>query len=68
MILICNNRSAAKLVVKSIDKNLNPFSMARLAKLYGSGNVSRKKLLGGSEWIKSTKYLQDWLINSGYTI
>ena len=68
MILICNNRSAAKLVVKSIDKNLNPFSMTRLAKLYGTGNVSRKKLLGGSEWIKSTKYLRDWLINSGYTI
>ena len=68
MILICNDRSAAKLVVKSIDKNLNPFSMARLAKLYGVGNVSWKKLLGDSEWIKSTKYLQDWLIQSGYKI
>jgi len=60
MVLICNNRPAAKAVVESLKEYANPLSLVRLARLHGSGQVFRESLLVSEEWQSAAKCFIDW--------
>ena len=60
MVLICNNRPAAKAVVASLKEYANPLSLVRLARLHGSGQILRESLLVSEEWQSAAKRFIDW--------
>jgi beta-N-acetylhexosaminidase len=60
MVLICNNRPAAKAVVMSLKEYTNPLSLVRLARLHGSGQILRESLLVSEEWQSAAKRFIDW--------
>lgn len=50
MILVCNNREAAKQAVDALQDYSNPLSLVRLARLHGTGQALRESLLASDEW------------------
>jgi len=50
MILVCNDRPAARAAVASLREYSNPLSLVRLARLHGAGHVMRETLLTSDEW------------------
>jgi len=50
MILVCNDRERATQAVNALSSYSNPLSLVRLARLHGTGQMSREKLLASDEW------------------
>jgi len=60
MVLICNDRAAARKTVASLRDYSNPLSLVRLARLHGTGHTLRESLLASDEWQAATAELQHW--------
>lgn len=58
MVLICNDRDAARRTVSMLADYSNPLSLVRLARLHGTGHVLRETLLAGDEWQAAAEALQ----------
>jgi len=50
MVLVCNNRNAARQTVAALNDYSNPLSLVRLARLHGTGQVLRETLLASEQW------------------
>ena len=50
MILVCNDRNAARQTVTALNDYSNPLSLVRLARLHGTGQVMRETLLASEQW------------------
>ena len=50
MVIICNDRPAAQRAVTALAGYSSPVSQIRLARLHGTGAVSRQSLLDSNEW------------------
>ncbi len=50
MVLVCNDRPAAQKIVADLRDYSNPLSLVRLARLRGTGQVLRDKLLESEAW------------------
>ncbi len=50
MILICNDRPAARASARALGDYSNPLSLVRLARLHGTGGELRETLMGGEDW------------------
>lgn len=50
MILVCNDRNAARQTVVALNDYSNPLSLVRLARLHGTGQVMRETLLASEQW------------------
>ena len=60
MVLICNDRSAARKSVAALRDYSNPLSLVRLARLHGTGHVLRESLLASDDWLAARAELQQW--------
>lgn len=61
MVLVCNDRSAARATVEALRDYSNPLSLVRLARLHGTGAVLRETLLASDEWQAATRAMGQWL-------
>ena len=61
MILVCNDRPAAKAAAASLRDYSNPLSLVRLARLHGTGHVMRETLLTSDEWLAANSRISDGL-------
>ncbi len=50
MVLVCNDRNAARKTVDALNAYSNPLSLVRLARLHGTGQVMRETLLASEHW------------------
>lgn len=50
MVLVCNDRNAARQAVAALNDYSNPLSLVRLARLHGTGQVLRESLLASEQW------------------
>lgn len=60
MVLICNDRAAAQAAVRSLRDYSNPLSLVRLARLHGTGQISRESLLASDAWRAANFSLTQW--------
>ena len=60
MVLICNDRPAARKSVAALRDYSNPLSLVRLARLHGTGHVLRESLLASDDWLAARAELQQW--------
>ena len=60
MILICNDRDAARRAVTALDDYSNPLSAVRLARLHGTGQLTRESLLASDEWRNANSLFTKW--------
>jgi beta-N-acetylhexosaminidase len=60
MILVCNDRNAARMTVASLNDYSNPLSLVRLARLHGTGQVPRETLLASNEWQQASAAVSHW--------
>lgn len=60
MVLVCNDRAAARATVAALNDYSNPLSLVRLARLHGTGNVMRETLLASDDWQAVTDRLRHW--------
>lgn len=60
MVLVCNDRPAAQKTVASLAEYSNPLSLVRLARLHGTGQVSREDLRDSETWQNASAELQRW--------
>lgn len=58
MVLVCNDRHAASTTVASLSEYSKPTSLVRLARLHGTGHVSRESLLASDAWQQAREALQ----------
>ncbi len=61
MILVCNNRQAAREVVESLDDYNNPASGMRLALMRGTLSFTREELVKQQRWINAKKKLKSYI-------
>ena len=61
MVLVCNDRAAARATVRDLREYSNPLSLVRLARLHGTGEVMRESLLASDEWQSAVEALQHGL-------
>jgi beta-N-acetylhexosaminidase len=61
MILVCNDRPAAKAAVATLRDYSNPLSLVRLARLHGTGHVMRETLLTSDEWLAANSRITEGL-------
>ena len=61
MVLVCNDRPAASATVAALRDYTNPLSLVRLARLHGTGRVSRETLKAGEDWQLAADRLANWL-------
>lgn len=61
MVLICNDRRAARAAVEQLADYSNPLSLVRLARLHGVGEPLRETLLASDDWQAATARLEQWL-------
>lgn len=62
MVLVCNDRPAARATVASLNNYSNPLSLVRLARLHGTGDAPLRETLRASPaWESATATLSDWL-------
>ena len=60
MVLICNDRPAARAAVTALRDYSNPLSLVRLARLHGTGRAGRDALQASEEWRDATANLARW--------
>lgn len=60
MVLICNDRPAARAAVTALRDYSNPLSLVRLARLHGTGRADRDALQASEEWQDATASLARW--------
>ena len=60
MVIVCNDRSAAKRTVAELNDYSNPISLVRLARLHGTGHMLRESLLASDEWQLASAELTHW--------
>ena len=60
MVLICNDRPAARAAAALLKEYSNPLSLVRLARLHGTGQVLRESLLASEEWHVAAKRFNEW--------
>ena len=60
MILVCNDRPAAREAVAALNDYSNPLSLVRIARLHGTGQVLRESLLLSEEWQAANAELTRW--------
>jgi beta-N-acetylhexosaminidase len=60
MVLVCNNRNAARKTVVALNDYSNPLSLVRLARLHGTGHVLRESLLASDEWQQASAAVARW--------
>ena len=60
MILVCNDRNAARKAVAALNDYSNPLSLVRLARLHGTGQVLRESLLASDEWQQASAAVSRW--------
>jgi len=60
MVIICNDRSAARRAVSALAEYRNPTSMVRLARLHGRRHESLSALHRGESWQQTVDRLQRW--------
>lgn len=60
MVLICNDRPAARAAVTALRDYSNPLSLVRLARLHGTERRERKALLASDDWQHATERLEQW--------
>jgi hypothetical protein len=60
MILVCNDRDAAHEAVDALNSYSNPLSLVRLARLHGTGKLSREALMASEEWQTINKRFAHW--------
>ena len=60
MVLVCNDRPAARKTVAALRDYSNPLSLVRLARLHGTGQILRESLLASDEWLAASAALQQW--------
>ena len=68
MVLVCNDRAAASATVAALRDYSNPLSLVRLARLHGTGQVSREQLLAGADWQAAAGRLNAWLDRPDLTL
>ena len=61
MVLVCNDRTAAQSAVRALRDYSNPLSLVRLARLHGTGHVTRESLLASDEWLEANSRLTQWM-------
>ncbi|MGB5347472.1 MAG: beta-N-acetylhexosaminidase [Woeseia sp.] len=61
MVLICNDRPAARTAVAKLADYSNPLSLVRLARLHGVGAPLRETLQASNEWQDAQRSLAHWL-------
>jgi beta-N-acetylhexosaminidase len=54
MVLVCNDRNAARQAVDALKDYSNPLSLVRLARLHGTGQVMRETLLASDQWQRAS--------------
>jgi beta-N-acetylhexosaminidase len=60
MVLVCNDRPAARKAVAALRDYSNPLSLVRLARLHGTGQIMRESLLASDEWAAASAELKRW--------
>lgn len=60
MVLTCNDRAAAEKAVDALSGYSNPLSLVRLARLHGTGHVSREALLASETWQHAHRQVTQW--------
>lgn len=60
MVLVCNDRPAARQAVTALNDYSNPLSLVRLARLHGTGHPLRETLLASDEWQEASTELSGW--------
>ena len=58
MVLICNNRPAARQIVQGLHTASDPVRLARLARMHGQHPVRWEDLHNDPDWLKAVKTLQ----------
>jgi beta-N-acetylhexosaminidase len=61
MVLVCNDRPAARATVEALREYSNPLSLVRLARLHGTGASLRETLLASDEWQAASETIGRWL-------
>jgi beta-N-acetylhexosaminidase len=61
MVLVCNDRPAARAAAAALREYSNPLSLVRLARLHGTGTQLRESLLASDEWQAAAERLGRWL-------
>ncbi len=61
MVLICNDREAARAAVARLADYSRPLSLVRLARLHGTAAPDRGSLMASDEWRAASARLADWL-------
>jgi hypothetical protein len=60
MVLVCNDRDAARATLRALKDYSNPPSLVRLARLHGTGHVMRESLLASDQWHEAHSVLSKW--------
>lgn len=60
MVLVCNDRAGAARTVESLAGYSNPVSLVRLARLHGTGRITREALLASEPWQAAHAALEHW--------
>jgi len=60
MVLVCNDRDAAQATVRALKDYSDPLSLVRLARLHGTGHVTRESLLASEQWQQAHAELSQW--------
>jgi len=60
MVLICNDREAARQAVARLADYSNPLSLVRLARLHGVGTALKETLQASNEWQVARRRLDEW--------
>ncbi len=60
MVLVCNDRQAARKAVNALREYTNPLSLVRLARLHGTGHVMRETLMASDEYQATRTELEHW--------
>lgn len=61
MVLVCNDRRAARATVEALRDYSNPLSLVRLARLHGTGAILRETLLASDEWQAAVESIGSWM-------
>jgi beta-N-acetylhexosaminidase len=60
MVIICNDRAAARTAVTSLRDYSNPLSLVRFARLHGTKQVDPDALTASEEWQAASAALERW--------
>jgi len=60
MVLVCNDRPAARKTVAALNDYSNPPSLVRLARLHGGAQTGREALMAGDDWQAAVARLARW--------